>query len=361
MRAAILESRGASLEIASVTVPDLADDEVRVRLTFSGVCRSDYHVLAGEWRSTYPVILGHEGAGIVEAVGSAVRDVGVGDHVILSWTPYCRRCFFCLRGETFLCDAYASGDLLRDRAAFLFDERPVARFAAVGSFAEVAVVQETAAVRIPPEMPLDKAALLGCAVATGVGAVLNTARVPAGSTVLVIGCGGVGLSTIQGARIASASRILALDTNEAKLALALKMGATDVFNVSAGDPGDWVGQITGGRGVDFAFEAIGIGRQIELAVELVRAGGTAVVVGQTADGDVARIDGHRLSDRGKALIGCNYGSSRPPIDFPRLVDFYLSGRLDLDPLVSRSRPLVEVNEAFADLATGEIARTVLEL
>jgi len=361
MKAAVLFESGAPLEVVDVRVPDLAEDEVRVRLAYSGVCRSDYHVVAGEWKPRFPVILGHEGAGVVDAIGAQVHGVAVGDSVILSWTPFCRRCYFCLRGESFLCEAYASGELLKGRAPFQARGESVLRFAAVGSFAEVAVVHESAAIRVPPEMPLDKAALLGCAVATGVGAVLNTAKVPAGSTVLVIGCGGVGLSVVQGARIASAARIIAVDTSAAKLVMAREMGATDTVDARDGSVRDVVAEITHGRGVDYAFEAIGISGQTTLALQLVRAGGTAVLVGQPADGDLIMVDGHHLSDRGKSLVGCNYGSCRPPLDFPRLADLYLSGRLEIDRLVSQVRPLREVNEAFRVLASGESARTVLDL
>lgn len=361
MKAAVLFYPGGRLEVVDVELPRLAEDEVLVRLAFSGVCRSDYHVAAGEWNADLPLILGHEGAGVVEAVGSQVRGLESGDSVILSWTPYCRRCYFCVRGEPYLCETYSSGELLAGRGQFTLNGESVARFAAVGSFAELAIVHESAAVKVRGDMPLDKAALIGCAVPTGIGAVLNTAEVRPGATVLVIGCGGVGLSIVQGAHLVSASMVIAVDVNQSKLELARELGATNVLDPARVSVHEEVMALTSGRGIDVAFEAIGISSMIELAIDVVRPGGKAIVVGQPADGDLARIDAHRLSDRGKSLIGCNYGSARPSIDFPLIVDMYLSGRLQLDRFVSQTRPLGEVNEAFEALAKGEVARTLLTL
>lgn len=359
MRAAVLRRPGDVITVEDVEVPDLSADEVRVRVAYSGVCRSDYHVLAGDRPdAAMPVILGHEGAGVVEQVGAAVRHIRPGDRVVLSWKPYCRRCFYCVRGEPFLCQA--SGELTAGRTPFLLDGEPVARYAMLGTFAEVVVAHESAVVPVGDGIPLDRAALIGCAVTTGTGAVWNTARVPAGSTVLVIGCGGVGLSAVQAAAATGAARVLALDPQPAKRALARKLGATDVLDPADDDVAGLVAAATEGRGVDYAFEAIGLPAQIAAAVRLVRPGGTVVVVGQPADGATVPLDGYDLSDNAKQVIGCNYGSCRPTVDFPLLVNGYETGRLDLDSLVAGIRPLAEVNEAFEQLATGETARVLLQ-
>lgn len=366
MRAAIFSGPGRPIEVGDVTVEAPRSHEVLVRLHYSGVCHSDYHVILGEWTMPTPMILGHEGAGVVEAVGDEVADVAVGDHVILSWTPNCRRCFYCTIGEPQLCEvasatAYAHGTMLDDTSRLSIRGGPVYSFLAVGSFAEYAVVPETGAIAIRPDMPLDKASLIGCGVMTGVGAVINTAKVNVGSTVLVIGCGGVGLSVLQGALLSSACRIIAADISDAKLEIASRMGATETINPSREDLMEAVRGATAGRGVDYAFEAIGLSRTIEQAYEAIRPGGTAVVVGQVPEGHRITIDPYVMSDREKTLTGCNYGSSRPSIDFPKLVDLYMNGKLQLDEMVSAHLPLERVEDAFSLMASGSVIRTVLEL
>lgn len=366
MRAAVFTGPERPIEVQELAIEAPHAHEVLVRLYYSGVCHSDYHVVLGEWTMPTPMVLGHEGAGVVEQVGEGVRDVSVGDHVILSWTPNCRRCSYCVSGQPQLCEvasatAYAHGTMLDDTTRLSLGGDAVYSFLAVGSFAEYAVVPETGAIRIRPDMPLDKASLIGCGVMTGVGAVINTAKVPVGATVLIIGCGGVGLSAVQGAVLSSARRIIVADISDAKLELAKKLGATDTVNSARGDLLEAVRELTDGNGVDYAFEAIGLSNTIEQAYEAIRPGGTAVVVGQVAEGETISIDPYVMSDREKTLTGSNYGSSRPSIDFPKLVELYMNGKLRLDEMVSAHLPLEQVNEAFALMANGSAIRSVLDL
>jgi len=365
LQAALFEKPNQPLEVVQLDLQEPRAGEVEVRLLFSGVCHSDYHVLLGEWTMPVPLVLGHEGAGVVEKVGAGVTGAAVGDHVILSWTPTCRRCRFCASGRPQLCELAAStayrcrlpsgGTTLR-RAG-----QEVYAFLGVGSFSQATVVAESAVVPIRKDMPLDKAALIGCAVVTGVGSVINTAQVRAGSQVVVIGCGGVGLAAVQGARLAGARRIVAIDVREDALKRARQMGATATVNSGTEDPRSRVAELTEPGSPDYVFEAIGKTSTIELAYELTGAGGTAVVVGQVAEGEMIRIDPYVLSEQEKVIRGSNYGSARAAIDFPLMVDLYMSGLLDLDPLVSKVRPLREVNAAFEDMAAGGVARTILDL
>jgi S-(hydroxymethyl)glutathione dehydrogenase/alcohol dehydrogenase len=364
MRGAIFEGSGRPLVIDELEIDEPHAGEALVRVSASGVCHSDYHVVAGEWASPTPIVLGHEGAGVVEAIGERVTGVGVGDHVILSWTPYCGRCAYCLRGRLNLCalaadTAYAS--VMFDGTTRLHrGGSDVYGYLAVGSFAEYAIVPETGAIPIRKDAPLDRAAIVGCAVTTGVGAAINTAQVEPGASALVIGCGGVGLSVIMGAALVSAWPIIAVDVVDSKLALAQRVGATETVNARSMDVLEAVREITGGRGADYAFEAIGLARTIELAYDALCPGGTAVVVGQVPEGVKASFDPYVMSDREKRLIGSNYGSARPPLDFPRIIDLYMVGRLDLDALVSQHIRLEEINEAFAAMERGETVRSIVE-
>jgi S-(hydroxymethyl)glutathione dehydrogenase/alcohol dehydrogenase len=363
LTAAVFERPGTPLALESLHLDEPRAGEVLVRLAASGVCHSDYHVVLGEWSAPTPIVLGHEGAGVVEAVGEGVTTLAAGDHVILSWTPYCGRCRFCLSGRLNLCTlaaetAYAS--VLFDGTTRLHrGHESVYSYLAVGSFASHAIVAETGAVRIRDDVPLDRAAIVGCAVTTGVGAAINTARVQPGASVLVIGCGGVGLSVIMGAALVSGLPIIAVDLVESKLELARRVGATEVINASATNVADAVCEITVGAGVDYAFEAIGKPETIELAYDVLAPGGTAVVVGQVPDGVTASYDPFVMSDREKTLTGSNYGSARPPLDFPRIIDLYMASKLDLDVLVSRHIQLHEINDAFEAIRSGEVARSII--
>ncbi|QBE49795.1 Zn-dependent alcohol dehydrogenase [Leucobacter triazinivorans] len=365
VKAAVFVGPELPLEIRELQIDsEPGPNEVLVRIAASGVCHSDLHALDGEWATPAPLVLGHEGAGVVVAVGSEVDDLEVDDHVILSWTPSCQKCEFCVSGRPVLCQ-------LANETAYqhvFFDGRPrlrdgdqgVKSFLAVGSFGDHAMVPASAAIKIRKDAPLAQAALVGCAVTTGIGAVVNTARVEPGSTVLVVGCGGVGLNVVQGARLAGARQIIVADVSEEKLELGRRFGATHTVNSREVDLVSAVHELTDGRGVDYAFEAIGLPVTIEACYEATSRGGTTVVVGQVADGVKISIDPFVMSDQEKRLIGSNYGSSRQSIDFPRIIDLYLEGRVDLDSMVTARIPLEGVNEAFDEMRSGRGIRTVIE-
>ncbi len=365
VQAAVFVGPKLPLEIRTLQIgAEPGANEVLVKMVASGVCHSDLHALDGEWETPAPLVLGHEGAGVVEAVGSEVTELEVGDHVVLSWTPSCQKCEFCVSGNPVLCqlaNETAYQHLSFDGKSRLHDgDQDVKSFLAVGTFGSYAMVPASAAIRIRKDAPLAQAALVGCAVTTGIGAVTNTAKVEAGSTVLVIGCGGVGLNVVQGARLVGAKQIIVADVSEEKLELGRKFGATHTVNSRETDLLEAVRELTGGRGVDYAFEAIGLPFTIEACYEAVRRGGTAVVVGQVADGVKISIDPFVMSDQEKKLIGSNYGSCRQSIDFPKIVDLYMEGLVDLDSMVTDRIKLDEVNEAFAQMRQGKGIRSVIE-
>ena len=366
MRAAVLTSVGRALEIrADVEVEDPRPGEVLVRLVASGVCHSDLSARNGVMIMPTPVVLGHEGAGVVEAVGEGVTKVAPGDHVLVSWVPQCGECYLCERGEGHLCDravvTRATGGLLDGTTRLRSDGAPLHQMAATGTFAELAVVPESGAVPIPRDLDLTLAALLGCSVLTGVGAALNTARIRPGDAVAVIGCGGVGLNVVQGARIAGAGEIVAVDTNPAKLRLAKAFGATATVDAAATDAVSGVMAITGQRGADVAFEVVGAARTIEQAITMTRRGGHTVLVGIPAmDVTVAVPAFLGLVLAGKTISGCWYGSSNVHSDVPRLVQLHRAGQLLLDDLVSRTIALHDVNEALDAIHAGsDHARAVV--
>ena len=356
MRAAILESSPSDLVIDDVRIDAVGRREVLVRTTAAGLCHSDLHFMQGLYPYAYPAVLGHESAGVVEAVGSDVTGFRVGDHVVSCVSGFCGSCTYCLSGRPFICDKVGlarTGDSPRlSRGG-----RPVHQFFDLASFAEQLLVHENYLVKIRDEMPLDKAALIGCGVTTGVGAVLNTAQVRAGDTVAVLGCGGIGLNAIQAAAIAGAGRVIAIDRLASKLALASTFGATDVVDASVDDPVLAVQQLTGG-GVDFSFEAIGLKATAEAAFAMLGKGGTATVIGMVPFGQRLEIDATALLS-GKRLQGSNMGSNRFRIDMPRYVDWYLDGRLKLDELVSATMTLDQINDGFATLSSGEVARQLV--
>ncbi|PSR66894.1 dehydrogenase [Nocardia sp. MDA0666] len=364
--AAVFRQPDAPLTIERVSLPDTPPPgEVLVRLQASGVCHSDLHVLAGEWDAPAPLILGHEGAGIVESVGEGVTTLAKGEHVILSWTPTCRRCRYCVSGRPVLCDMvsqHSANHLSFDGRTRVTsaDDRNVHSFAGLGTFGQYTLVPESAAIPIRSDAPFEQAALIGCAVTTGVGAAVNTAQVRPSDTVLVLGCGGVGLNAVQGARLVGARKIIAADIADEKLAQALHFGATDVINSEQENFADRVRQLTDGRGVDVAIEAIGLPRTIEAAYEVLARGGKAVVAGQVADGVRVSIDPFVMSDQELSLIGSNYGSSNPAADFPLLIDHYLNQRIDLDSLVTRVIELTDLNEAFDEMKRGIGIRSVIK-
>jgi S-(hydroxymethyl)glutathione dehydrogenase / alcohol dehydrogenase len=360
MRAALLRSYGEPLSTEDVTLGPLGDFEVRVRVAATGVCHSDLHVARGEVPLPVPTILGHEGSGVVEAVGDQVSDVSVGDHVVGCMSVFCGTCAYCLTGRPYLCTrTELIGRDPRLGPALHRHDEAITAFCDLGSFAEEMIVPQRALAKIPAEMPLDRAALLGCAVTTGLGAVFNTAKVHAGDTVAVVGCGGVGLAAIQAAAIAGAHRVIAVDQVAAKRELAEHLGATDFVAATGGEEAAVVLELSGG-GVDHAIEAAGTKQTIEAAYRMLRAGGTATVCGFLGFGQTIEIDPLDLLFE-KRLQGSQMGSNRFRLDIPRYAKMYLTGRLDLDSLVSRTIGLDDINDAFAAMGTGQLARQVVVL
>jgi S-(hydroxymethyl)glutathione dehydrogenase / alcohol dehydrogenase len=360
MKAAVLYEARTPLVVETVDLDDPKEGEVLVRMASAGVCHSDYHVMKGEWSMPLPMVLGHEAAGVVEKIGAGVSQVKPGDHVILNFRPNCGWCRYCAIGRPVLCNG---ADTLR---WVMFDgtvrlhkgSQDIHHFARTASFAEYAVVPQSGAVPVRPDMPLDKACLVGCSVMTGIGAVINTAKVPPGSSVVVIGCGGIGLNVIQGAALAGAERIIAVDVLENKLAYAREFGATDIIDASPGDTVARIQDLTDG-GADYAFEAIGNSRTILQAYESTRLGGVTTIVGMAPEDDQVTINALSIPRTEKVIMGSWYGSARPWVDLPKMVDLYLSGRIKIDPLISRTYRLEEINPAYEALEKGEVARSIL--
>jgi S-(hydroxymethyl)glutathione dehydrogenase / alcohol dehydrogenase len=357
VKAAVFHGPQQELTIEDVDVADPIGREVLVKTIASGVCHSDLHFVDGYYTLPQtPAILGHEAAGIVEKVGSQVTDFAPGDHVIACLSVFCGNCDYCLTGKTHLCSKRPVR--AADEAPKLsWNGKPVAQFANLSSYAEKMLVHENGLVKVRKDMPFAQAALIGCGVTTGVGAVLNTAKIEPGSSVAVFGAGGVGLSAIQGARIAGARMIIAVDVFENKLATARELGATHIVDASSHDPVKAIRDMTDG-GVDYAFEAIGLKKAAEQAFDCIRAGGTATVIGMIPVGQKVELDG-AVFLREKKIQGSSMGSNRFRVDMPRYVDFYMQGRLKLDEMVSKRGRLEDVNEAFRAMKAGEVARTVL--
>ena len=357
MKAAVLREAGQPLQIEDVQVDKPGPHEVLIRTAAVGVCRSDLHFLEGVFKTPLPTVLGHEAAGVVEAVGDEVRTVAPGDHVVTCLNAYCGHCEFCLGGRLNLCVSEETARAAGEPPRLAQDGRPLTQYLKLSAFAEQILTHEHAVVAIRKDMPLDRAALIGCAVITGYGAVTRTAGLKPGETIAVIGCGGVGLSAINAAALAGAGRIIAIDTVPAKEALARSFGATDFVNAATENAVKAVRQLTGG-GVHHALECIGLASAAEQAFAMTRRGGVATVVGMIAPGQNLSIPGAAFLGE-KRLQGSFMGSNRFPIDMPRLVDFYMDGRLKLDALISRRIRLDQVNEAFAEMKTGELARSVI--
>jgi S-(hydroxymethyl)glutathione dehydrogenase / alcohol dehydrogenase len=358
MRAAVLNSIPGQLDIEEVDIASPGPREVLLRVAAAGLCHSDLHFMEGKYPYMTPTVLGHESAGVVESVGDQVTYVQPGDHVITCLSVYCGNCENCLTGRTSICSNAASTNRSPDQPPRLSrNGEPVHQFLKMSSFAEHMLVHEHGVVKIRDDMPLDRAALIGCGVTTGLGAVFNTAKVEPGTTVAVIGCGGIGLNAIQGARIAGAARIVAIDMLDNKLELASQFGATDLVNAIGTDPVREVLDLTGG-GVHYAFEAIGLKIAAEQAFNMLRAGGTATVIGMIPVGQSIELPGVSfLAER--RIQGSNMGSNRFRVDMPRYVDMYLDGRLKLDELVSARIGLDEVNDGFENMKSGSVARSVI--
>ncbi|MFA5969060.1 MAG: Zn-dependent alcohol dehydrogenase [Sphingomonas sp.] len=359
MKAAVLFEARSPLQIEDIVVDNPGPREVLIRTAACGVCRSDLHFVDGAFPHPMPTVPGHEAAGVVEAVGSDVTRLKPGDHVITFFTVFCGSCEMCVSGRPSLC---VDPSTRRPKGApprlTLKDGTPLAPFLNLNAFAEMMLVHENACVAIAREMPLDRAALLGCAVITGAGAIFNDSRVRPGESVAVIGAGGIGLSAINAARIAGAGMIVAIDPVPDKRAIAQKMGATHVLDAADPDLAKKVIGMTEG-GVHYAIEAVGRPNTAELAWTILRRGGTATILGMIAPGNEVKIAGPTFLT-GKKLQGSLLGSTRFPIDMPRLVQFYLDGKLDLDTMVAETIRLDDVNEAFAKLRVGDSVRSVIE-
>jgi S-(hydroxymethyl)glutathione dehydrogenase / alcohol dehydrogenase len=357
MKAAILRAVNEPLTIEDVDIDQPMAQEVLIRTGAVGVCRSDLHFIEGGSGHPLPVVLGHESAGTVEAVGDQVTYVKPGDRVITCLSVFCGRCEMCLSGRPVLCTREGLTRADTDAPKLSASGERVHQFLRLSSFAEQMLVHQNAVVRVDDDTPFELLALIGCGVTTGLGAVLNTAQVRPGSTVAVIGCGGVGLSAVQGARIAGALRIIAIDTVETKLATAMEFGATDVVDASSSDPVEKVKALTGG-GVDYSFEALGAKRTAEQAFEMLRPGGTATVVGVIPEGTKIELEGSAFLDE-KRIQGSNMGSNRFRTDMPRYIELYRQGRLRLDEMVTQTMGLDEINHAFDELKTGSVNRSVI--
>ncbi|MGZ0712636.1 alcohol dehydrogenase catalytic domain-containing protein (plasmid) [Coraliomargarita sp. W4R53] len=356
---AAIHTDSARLEIREVQLRQPGRGEVLVAIGASGVCGSDRHVLDGEWDMPSPTIMGHEGAGVVEAVGEGVTSLQVGDHVIMTWFYPCGKCAACRQGRTWVCTGSGSeACVLPDGSTpTKLDGTTAYPYLAVGSMSERVVVAEQAAVRVPKEVPFDVAALIGCSIATGVGAVVNDARVQPGRSAVVIGAGGVGLSIIMGLALAGASPIIAADVTDEALELAVEFGATHTIKSGPG-LADQVRKIVP-NGADFAFEAIGRPDTIALMPSTLQRGGTAVIVGLPPQDRPVPLDALALAEEGKSLLGSNYGSTVPARDFPMLARLYLDGKLPIDRLITNRFSLDEVNSAFDLMRSGAKGRSVL--
>lgn len=372
VRAAVLEASGEAAVVQSLELADPRAGEVRVRIQASGVCRSDLHVRDGEWARPTPMAMGHEGAGVVDAIGPDVRSLRVGQSVALSWLVPCGTCRACLAGRPWACpDSPSFRHRLPDGASALHrvaaggaaldaETEAVLSYCGIATMAEATVVPEAAAIPLPAGVEPAVAALIGCCVSTGVGAVLKTAAVAPGATVAVIGLGGVGLSCVMGAVLAGASRIVAVDRVPAKLASALEVGATDGL-LATDDPSEMLAalrDLTDG-GPDYAFEAIGLPSTVELAIASLPLAGTAVLVGMTPLGARASFDVYPFVDGSRRILGSNYGFADPAVDFPRYAQWHLDGRLPIDRLVDRRIRLDDLEDAFAAMRRGEHTRQVI--
>lgn len=364
MRAAVLYKANSEVVVEDVDLQRPKQGEVLVRIAAAGVCHSDLHVLHGDLPAPLPVVMGHEGAGVVQEVGPGVTAVEPGDHVILIWRPACGTCYFCQKGRPALCDLGTqmrwSGTLADGTSRLSVRGRELRHFGCVSTFAEYSVVPQQGVVPIRKDVPLDVAAVVGCAVMTGVGAAINAAKVEPGASVLVIGCGGVGLNVVQGATLAGAEKVIAVDVVPGKLELARTFGATHTLNArEAVSIPEAVRELTEGRGADYAFEVIGNLRTQLTCLESVRRGGEAMLVGVAPINAELAISPAKLVLEEKRLTSTMYGSCRPHLDAPRLLNLYVAGKLKLDELISRRIDLGDVNEAFDLLEQGEVARQVI--
>jgi S-(hydroxymethyl)glutathione dehydrogenase/alcohol dehydrogenase len=365
MRAAVLEKVGQDLVVADNIAIDSEPrtGEVLVRMANCGVCHSDLHYVDGSLPGPTPIILGHEAAGIVERVGAGVTHLAEGDKVVLTLRPPCGQCYWCVRGEVSICPSAATGSgMLADGTTRLSrGDETVFRGVGIAAFSEYVVTSASGAVKVPADTPLDVACVIGCAVQTGVGAVLNTAKVEEGATVLIVGLGGIGISIAQGARLAGASKIIGVDPVASRREQAARFGVTDAVDPNEVDIATAGLSFTEGIGVDYAFDAVGRSALAEACIGAIRPGGTAVLVGVPKVDEVISFGAIMFALGEKKLRGCFLGSSDPKREFPRLINLWRAGRLDLEGMITARRPLEEINEAFADMQAGKGLRTVIDI
>jgi S-(hydroxymethyl)glutathione dehydrogenase/alcohol dehydrogenase len=363
MRAAVMREAGNPLTIEKVEIAEPGPGEVLVKMAASGICHSDLHALKGEWDAALPLVLGHEGSGVVAAIGEGVQRVAVGDPVVLSWTAGCGRCMRCLIGQPNLCENLLETvhqNVMFDGTTRLRkDGEPIYGYLGVASFGEYSVVPESGAIRVKQGTSLDLASVIGCAVTTGFGAASKTVRVPVGASTATLGLGGVGLAILQGCVAQSAGMVIAIDTQPDKLEIATRLGATHVINARDNDPVAAVSELTDEAGLDFAFEAIGLKATIEQALAMLGSRGTAVLVGMPPEGVTFEADPLLITGLEQTVVGSNYGSANPAVDFPRLLELAEAGRIDLPAMVTRRIRLDDINDAFAAMERGEGIRTVI--
>ena len=362
-RAAVLNRVGEPLAIETLEMSGLQPQDVLVRVKAAGLCHTDLEVMQGSLAYPTPIVLGHEAAGVVEDVGASVTRVKRGDRVVLSWNPHCGHCFYCERDLPILCEPFKmtepKGFLLDGASRMTRKGERVHHFFTTSAFGEYTIVTESGAIPVPAEVPLDRACLIGCGVMTGIGAVVRKARVTAGASVAVIGCGAVGLNAIQGARLVDASEIIAVDMSAARLDAAKRFGATETITASDSDVVGRIRDLTDGRGADYVFESAGNKNAFRVSVEAVRPGGEVVWLGKiNVNEEVAFRWGTLMGE--KRIVRSSYGNARPARDFPWIAREYLAGRVLLDPLITRRFRLEDINDGFADLARGEGIRSVIE-
>ena len=356
MKAAVCYEFGQPLIIEEVVIDPPQAGEVKVKLAATAICHSDVHLIRGEWGGEVPVIAGHESAGIVEAVGEGVTNVQPGDHVVVSLLRSCGRCFYCTTGAPYNCH----GTFALDTQSRLRNAKgeKIHHGIRTASFAEYAIVEQTQCVKIADDIPLDCAALLACGVITGLGAVTNTAKIAPRSSVAVIGVGGVGLNSIQGAALSGARLIIAVDLLDNKLTAARTFGATHTVNASQENAVTAVQTLSGGDGIDYAFVTVGNAAAVSQAFDMIRAGGSVVVVGLPKSSDTVALNIHRLIGE-RHVVGSPMGSTRLSVDVPRLVELYQQGKLKLDELITQRYPLAQINQAIESMERGEALRNVI--
>ena len=359
--AAVLYEAGQPLQVEQISIDDPGPGQVMVRLVASGLCHTDWSVMSAQRPHPLPVVLGHEGAGVVEAVGDGVTQVQRGDPVICSWAPNCGCCFYCDHDLPFWCNEWtqsaSAGTLFDGKVRLSKDGEAIHHFTTVSSHAQCCVIEQASAVPIHRDMPLDRACLIGCAVMTGYGAVVRHASVEAGESVAVFGCGGVGLNVVQTACMVGAGPIIAVDVNKQKLTWATEFGATHTLN-AAEEAVEEIRKLTHGRGVDYSFEAAGHPEPLKQAIEAARPGGRVVLLGAGAH-DAQIIMPYNIFRGDKTITRLTYGQGRPRIDFPRIVELYMNGKLKLDELITAQMPLERINDGFEQMVNGNVIRAIV--